>query len=134
LDLTTKEKLEIYIEAEMKDAALYKELAKIAPNGNFYHLLIEFSNDEQAHADEFKRIYRRLTGKNYNPVITPPILEGSFDDILRDRVIDESGDYRKYAQQYIQTERDDQLKKAYYRAKTDENVHALRLLYMLSYT
>lgn len=134
LELTTKEKLEMYIEAELGDAALYKELAKIAPNGNFYHLLTEFSKDEQAHADEFKRIYKKMTGKSYNPIIPPPVLEGSFDDILRDRVLDESGDYRKYGEQYIQTERDDQLKKAYYRARTDENVHALRLLYMLSYS
>jgi len=132
LEMTTAQKLQMYINAELSDAALYRELSKIAPNDTDRQLLLEFSEDEQAHADEFKRIYRTLTGRSYHPVVKPLVLTDSFDAILRDRVIDESGDFRKYGEQYIQTDRNDMLKDAYYRARTDENVHALRLLSMLS--
>lgn len=132
LEMTTMQKLEMYITAEMGDSALYKELAEIAPNEEFKKLLLEFSADEQSHADTFKSIYRRMFGKVYNPIIEKPKLEGSFNDILRDRVLDESGDFRKYGEQYITTHNNVMLKNAYYRARTDENVHALRLLYMLS--
>ncbi|MGN0383189.1 MAG: hypothetical protein ACI4DS_02885 [Eubacterium sp.] len=61
-----------------------------------------------------------------------PNLQGNYKDILRDRVLDESGDFRKYGEQYLSTNCNQRLKEAYYRARTDEAVHALRLLYMLS--
>jgi rubrerythrin len=126
------QKLQMYIDAETGDAALYRELAKIAPKEEFRQLLLEFSDDEQLHADMFKSIYRKMFGKSYTPPVKQPILTGSFDDILRERVLDESGDFRKYGEQYIETQNNDMLRDAYYRARTDENVHALRILYMLS--
>ncbi len=132
MDMSIPEKLQIYITAELGDAALYRALAKIAPNENDSQLLREFAEDEQSHADEFQRIYRSMTGKNYRPTLHPPDLSGSYRDILRDRVLDESGDFRKYGEQYLQTHQNLTLKNTYYRARTDENVHALRLLYMLS--
>jgi len=132
LEMSTVQKLQLYIKAELGDAALYRELAKIAPNDDDRQLLLEFAEDEQSHANEFQRIYRTMTGRSYNPIIEPPVLQGTFNEILRERVIDESGDFRKYGQQYIQTDQNSVLKEAYYRARTDENVHALRLLYMLS--
>lgn len=131
--MTIPQRLEMYIDGELGDSALYKELAKTAPNDKFKELFLEFSEDEMSHAVEFKRIYKILTGKNYNPVIRPPVLEGTFEDILRDRVLDESGDFRKYGEQFIKTDKNYALRNAYYKARTDENVHALRLLYMLSY-
>lgn len=132
LDITTAQRLQTYIDAELGDAILYRKLANMAPNNDDMQLLLEFSNDEQKHADTFKQIYRKMTGKNYDPIIKPPVLTGSYKDILRDRVLDESGDFRKYGEQYINTDKNPALKKAYYLARTDENVHALRLLYMLS--
>jgi Uncharacterized conserved protein len=132
MEMTLAQKLQMYIDAELGDSALYNELSKVAPNDEDRKLLIEFAEDEESHAETFKRIYRNITGKSYNPVVKEPKLSGSFKDILRDRVLDESGDFRKYGEQYIQTKRNDMLKDAYYRARTDENVHALRLLYMLS--
>ena len=132
MEMSTVQKLQLYIKAELGDAALYRELAKIAPNEDDRQLLLEFAEDEQSHANEFQRIYRTMTGRSYNPIIEPPVLQGTFNEILRERVIDESGDFRKYGQQYIQTDQNSVLKEAYYRARTDENVHALRLLYMLS--
>jgi len=130
--MTTTEKLETYIKAELGDAALYKELSKIAPSDEDRKLLLEFSADEQSHADEFKRIYTMLTRKTFNPEIKTPVISDSFKNILRERVLDESGDFRKYGEQYLQENVNTMLKDAYYRARTDENVHALRLLYMIS--
>lgn len=132
MDTMVIQNLQEYIKAEMGDSELYKELAKMAPDDEDRKLLLEFSEDEQTHANTFKRIYRMLTNRNYNPVIAPPILTLPYEDILRDRVIDESGDFRKYGEQYLQTDRPNILKEAYYIARTDENVHALRLLDMLS--
>jgi len=122
----------MYISAELSDAALYRELSKIAPSETARQLLMEFAEDEQAHAEEFKRIYRALAGRSYNPSMQPVVLHGSYRDILRERVLDESGDFRKYGEQYLQTTQNNVLKNAYYRARTDENVHALRLLYLLN--
>lgn len=132
MDMTTAQKLQMYINAELGDAALYKILAQNSPSERDRQLLLEFSEDEQSHAETFKRIYRTLTGRSYNPVVNPPALSGTYRDILRERVIDESADFRKYGEQYLTTENNDMLKDAYYRARTDENVHALRLLYLLS--
>lgn len=132
MEMSVIQKLQTYINAEENDATLYKELAKIAPSETDRQLLIEFSEDEQFHADEFKRIYRAMTGRSYNPIVQPIVLKNPYYDILRDRVLDESGDFRKYGEQYLLTTQNDTLKNAYYRAKMDENVHALRLLYLIS--
>lgn len=124
--------LKTYIAAELHDSMLYTELAKIAPTIDDRTLLLEFAADEQSHADEFKHILRTLTGQYYNPVPERVVINKPYRDILRERVIDESGDFRKYGIQYIDTPQNSPLKRAYYRARTDENVHALRLLKMLS--
>ena len=84
------------------------------------------------HAEEFRRIYRTLAGRAYQPTVPTPVITGNFREILRDRVLDESGDFRKYGEQYSQTTRNNMLREAYYRARTDEAVHALRLLYMIT--
>ena len=73
-----------------------------------------------------------LTRKTFNPEIKMPVISDSYKNILRERVLDESGDFRKYGEQYLQENVNIMLKDAYYRARTDENVHALRLLYMIS--
>lgn len=125
-------RLRTYIDAELKDSALYKALSMMAPNDDDRQLLMEFAEDERNHAITFQRLYRSMTGRSYNPTIGTPQIIGSYKDILRERVIDESGDFRKYGEQYLQTKHSEDLKNAFYRARTDENVHALRLLYMLS--
>ncbi len=132
MDMTTTQKLQMYITAELGDSALYRELANIADNEEDRQLLLEFAEDEQSHAQEFQQIYRMMTGRSFHPYVQPPVLRGTFRDVLRERVLDESGDFRKYGLQYLETQRNNRLRDAYYRARTDENVHALRLLYMLS--
>ena len=133
MEMTVPQKLQMYIDAELGDAALYRELAKIAPSEIDRRILLEFANDEQGHAEEFKRLYAALTGSSYNPNIRPVVIKDSYRNTLRDRILDESGDFRKYGQQYLLTPPNNTaLRNAYYRARTDENVHALRLLYLLS--
>lgn len=132
LEKTVQEKLEMYIKAELGDEIFYEELAKMAPNADDCRILLEIAEEEGKHAKIFQRIYKRMTGIDYAPEIEMPQMMGSYQDILRDRVIDESGDYRKYGKQYLMTMHDMELKDAYYNTRTDENVHALRLLYLLS--
>lgn len=132
MELTTEQKLRMYIDAELGDAALYRKLATIAPNNTDRQLLLEFAANEQMHAARFKNIYKKMTGISYDPVVPVPEITGSYKEILHDRILDESGDYRKYGEQYLITKRNTALKNAYYLARTDENVHALRLIYMLT--
>ena len=48
-------------------------------------------------------------------------------------VLDESGDFRKYNREYMSTPSDNvRLKNAFYNAAVDENMHAMRLLYILA--
>lgn len=130
-NITTEQKLQEYIKAEIGDSALYNLLSKIAPFDMDKKLLGEFSKDELSHANEFRKIYKEITGQDYDPPISMPKLSGNYRDVLRNRVLDESGDFRKYGEQYLITNDNEALKNAYYRARTDEAVHALRLLYLL---
>lgn len=132
MDIEVAQRLRTYIDAELKDSALYRALSMMAPDDDDRQLLLEFSEDEYNHATAFRRIYRSMTGRSYNPTVGTPQIIGTYPDILRERILDESGDFRKYGEQYIQTKNNEELKNAYYRARTDENVHALRILYMLS--
>ena len=131
MDRELQLRLQNYIDAETVDAQLYRALSRIAPDEDARQLLMEFSEDEAGHAAEFRQIYKNLFGRNYSPEVKPPDISMPYRDMLLDRVIDESGDFRKYGQQYIVT-LNPVLKNAYYTARTDENVHALRLLYLLS--
>src|SRR5574344_856772 len=129
--MTTSQKLESFINAELKDALLYKTLANSAPNSQAKMLLLEFAQDEENHAQNFRYLYKCITGREYFPQEPEVKIEGSFKDILRERILDESADYRKYGEQYLETNNNYKLKRAYYRARTDENVHALRIIDIL---
>ncbi len=129
--MTLTARLEEYIKSELRDSAVYAELAKTAPNSNYRKLLMEMSIDDRSHANEFKRIYKSMTGRNYNPVVKLPALKGSFNEILRSRILNESKDYKKYSEEYITTKGNTLLKTTFYLAGIDDNVHALHLIYML---
>jgi rubrerythrin len=130
---TIAQRLQGFITAELSAAALYRELEKYAPNDRARQLIAEIAQDEQAHADEFLRVYRMMTRqKSYTPE-TPeaPAFIGTFKGILRGRLLDEAEDYRKYSALY-NTNDNPALRTALARAGTDENVHALRIIVMLS--
>lgn len=132
MEMTIPQKLQMYIKAEMQASIIYQELAKMAPNKNDRRILMGLSNDERSHANEFKRVYQMMTGRSFEPVVEPVTLTEPYEDILKERVIDESEDYRTYADGYIESDRNIPLKRAFFHAMTDENVHALRLLYLIS--
>ena len=123
--------LQEYITEEMTAELIYKELARMAPCEQDRQLLLEFAEDERNHAEDFKKIYRNMTGRRYEPTIMPIVLTQPYREILRERVLDESGDFRKYGEQYLMTQ-PSELKDVFYLARTDEGVHAWRLLYLLS--
>ncbi|NMA80081.1 MAG: hypothetical protein GX967_05490 [Clostridiales bacterium] len=129
--MTLAARLEEYIKSELSDSALYAELAKKAPSSNYRKILMEMAADDTSHANEFKRIYKSMTGRNYNPIVKPPALKGSFNEILRSRIPSESDDYRKYCEEYITSKGNSVLKTTFYLAGIDDNVHALHLIYML---
>nr|WP_315019946.1 ferritin-like domain-containing protein [uncultured Aminipila sp.] len=132
MDTTLIEELQTYIKAELGDAALYRELAQMAPDEAEMNLIMEMAADEQSHADEFKLIYKDLTGEIYRPNIAPVRLNMPYADILRDRVIDESGDFRKYMHAHQKYFNDEVLREAFFNAAVDENVHGIRLLKFLN--
>lgn len=132
LDKTLIENLETYIRAELYDASLYRELAQMAPDEMEMNLIMEMAADEQSHADEFKLIYKDLTGEIYRPDIPPANLNMPYTDIIRDRIIDESGDFRKYMLAHQKYFNDAALREAFFNAGVDENVHAVRLLGFLN--
>lgn len=130
MEQTLPEKLEEFIKAELEDAAVYRQMAQIAPGTYGRQLLLEFAEDEQNHAQEFRDIYQYITGKKYIPEIEPVQLHGTFPEMLRDRVLAESRDYQKYGREYAATT-NPILRNAYEQARTDEATHALQLLYLL---
>ncbi len=132
MDTTLIEELQTYIKAELGDAELYRELAQMAPDEMEMNLIMEMAADEQSHADEFKLIYKDLTGEIYRPNIPPVKVTMPFADILRDRVIDESGDFRKYMHAHQKYFNDETLREAFFNAGVDENVHVVRLLNFLN--
>ena len=126
------ERLKEYVNDELSDSMYYDILSERAPNEQQMKLLLEFSSDEKTHAETFARAITMMTGKKYVlPFVNRPIIPSDYDEALRKRVINESGDFRKYGDEYLEATTPF-LKNAFYKARTDENVHALRILDMLS--
>ena len=126
------ERLKEYVNDELSDSMYYDILSERAPNEQQMKLLLEFSSDEKIHAETFARAITMMTGKKYVlPFVNRPIIPSDYDEALRKRVINESGDFRKYGDEYLEATTPF-FKTAFYKARTDENVHALRILDMLS--
>ncbi|QIB70286.1 ferritin-like domain-containing protein [Aminipila butyrica] len=128
MDKRLIEVLQTYIRTELLDAAFYRELALMAPDEAQRDFILQIAADEQSHADDFKILYRQLTGENYHPDLPPVRLEGPYNQILRDRVVDEISDYQKYMYEQQEYFYESSLREAFLRAAVDENVHAVRLL------
>lgn len=123
--------LESYITAEINDSLLYRELAKIAGNANSNQLLNEMAEDEATHATLFAKLYEDYYKKKFQPAIPPiHILKKDFPYIIADRILDESGDYRKYDME-MQNQTGMPIRNILHRASVDENVHAHRLAEIL---
>ncbi len=127
----TAQRLQQYIVTELTDAAYYRELARSAPNDSDYQMLLDMADDEQVQAENFKKIYRSLTGRNCNAAAAPVTFSGSYNDALRERVLSESADARAYADQYLAAQ-NSAFKRAYFCANANANMHCQQLLSMLT--
>ena len=132
MELTTAQRIKMYIEDEERDAIIYKQLSNMAGSTKSREILFELSNDEQSHSDSFKKIYHSITGRNYKPLVIPPELNGTFKEVILNQILEETDTSRKYEEQYHTTQ-NKILKKIYLNAKIDEQVHANKLIYILLY-
>ena len=133
MDIDTIQNLQTYITAETNDAAIYNALAGMTENEQARRMLSEIAEDEKEHANEFKRIYRIMTGHIFSPEAKEPSFTKSMNEVLMDRVLDESEDYRKYNTQALKTNNNTALRNAYLNASADENVHAHKIMYILNF-
>ncbi|MDP4117820.1 MAG: ferritin-like domain-containing protein [Bacillota bacterium] len=131
MELSTMQTLRTYIDGELKGNLTYSQLAKIAPFAEDRKILMSMAEDELKHANMFKNIYLKMFGRNYSPDITVEPISGDYYNNLREMVMDEGNDFRTYAHEYMNT-RNEMLRNAYATAAVDENVHADRLLMLLS--
>ncbi len=120
------------IEAELRDSAYYRALARIAPDQFAEEMIMEFSRDEREHAFQLQQAYEALTGKTFYP---PEEGEYNFDinnfnDALETRIYDETADYKKYKKYYLMTN-NRMLRDIFFNAMIDESYHALREFYLL---
>lgn len=130
MENTLVTRLKEYIINELSSSALYKKLAEIAPDEESKGFLEEFAADEYGHAEIFKRLYRNITGKRFNPETEAPQLMGTYFEIINGRIPDESGDYRKYMEEYINSGLSAPHRNVFWEAAQDENVHANRLQFL----
>lgn len=132
MDISTIQKLQTYITEELYDASVYEALSKQAPSENSRRILSDLANDQKENAQIFQTIYGDSLGRSYDPVIPPPIINKSYKEMLQEQVLKKVKDYRKYDEDYINETRNDYLKQAYNKAKTESNVYAMSLLFLLT--
>lgn len=124
-------KLQKYINSELHDAELYRTLAKSLPNEESKNIIMKFADDEQKHADEFLRIYKMMTGYSFEPEPAKVTENGSYRSIMKNRIADETKDSEKYRNEYINTNDNYHLKRAFFNAFNDEIRHAIEIIYIL---
>lgn len=132
MDISTILKLQSYITEELYDASVYDALSKISPSENSKRILSDLANDQKQYARIFQTIYSDSIGRSYNPVVPPPNINKPYKEMLQDQVLKEVKDYRKYEDDYINETQNDYLKQTYYKAKSESNVYAMSLLFLLT--
>lgn len=125
------EKMRDYIANELEDSDYYKELSKQAPNDGYRLLLESIADDKLRHAAELRTMYRQLTGKGYSPVVPKAVLDDSFSEMVRSRVLRETDGYLEYMREAMKAENTDE-KNILNRFACDKNAYSSRLLYMLA--
>lgn len=123
-------KIAEYIEDETNDSLFYYEMAKLTPIPQAQALLVSFAQDEANHATNFETLYRLLTGTN------PPDIEikqpriNSFEEAVRQRIIAESEDFKKYSIDYSNFH-NPPICDLFYLTSVVEGQHAMRLTLLL---
>ncbi len=127
--MTQTQQLRENIQRALDSSALYRELAKTAPEQDTA-LLRELSADELRHARAFQNAYNSMTGCSYTPKVNVILPQGAYREVLLGQVQEICGDLRRYTQQTQTGCRNDQTQGALLCAQQDKVVHALRLLAM----
>lgn len=147
--------LQQFINAELADAAYYRELARSATNNSDYQLLLNMADNDQEQAEIFRRVYRSCTGQTYNPNAVSPanlanlakaanlsnlvsdanvangVLPYSYEDALRQQALNESAACFNYAQQYAAAQ-NAAFRRACFCAAATANMHCQQLLAILT--
>ena len=126
MDYTLIKNLEAYIHDEWSDSRYYEILAEKAPTTLSKELLLEFSRDEAKHAYNFTQVYSMLTGRCYPPPAIEDPKVPDYEQALKERIIAETNDYKKYGEQYLRTI-NPYLKDLFFMTRTVEAQHAMRI-------
>lgn len=120
-----------YIVDEMKDSKYYAALALKAPTQRAKDLITEFSADEWTHSQKLMRAYQMLTGQAFTPPAIPEPVVPEFNEAVKQRILAETNDYRKYGEKYLAA-CNACLKEMFYTLRTYEAMHAMRMPILLS--
>lgn len=120
-----------YIQDELGDSEYYKALANYAPTARARMILMDFSNDELGHAQNFMKAYKILTGKEYIIKSIPQPQIPDYKEAIKQRILAETKDYKKYGEHYLKAQTPF-LKDLFFMTRTDEAVHAMRMPLLLA--
>lgn len=119
-----------YIHDETSDSLYYQELAMQAPDARAKQLFTEFAEDEAKHAENFKAVYRQITGQEPKIGMVPPPQIPPYCEAIKQRIMAESGDFVKYIEEHLNVH-DRELHALFLETAAIENRHGLRLTTLL---
>lgn len=121
------ERVPEWVMDEQRDSAYYGQLSTMAPTAQAREWMLEWSDDEASHALLMSSLYLELTGEPVPMLpVTPPNVP-PYPQALRERIVAESGDVRKYSDAYLSSV-DPRVRDIFFRLSVTEGYHALRLL------
>ena len=124
-------KLGEMINMELHNAQLYRIIAKSAPNDKDKQILDEFSDDCQDTAEELMRIYRKMTGYQFDPRPVPIKENGSYRSVLRSKIRDEIRLSKRYRHEYLNTSDNLALKRTFFNAYHNALEHAVGIIELI---
>jgi rubrerythrin len=120
-----------YIMDELSDSQYYSILATKAPTQRAKEIILEFSQDEKLHAENFMQVYYFMTGQRYCPLYIPTPQVPDYEEALKQRIIAETNDYKKYGIKYLETKCNPYLSDLFFMTRTYEAIHAMRIPILL---
>lgn len=125
-DIALVPDIQEYIVDELRDSRYYAILATKAPTQRSMELLMEFSRDEMMHAQNFMNAYYQLTGQMFCPPQIPDPIVPDYEEALKERLIAETNDYKKYGEKYLAACAC-YLSDLFFMTRTVEAIHAMRI-------
>ena len=123
-------RLQEYITDETNDSIYYYRLAEMAMTPEDRAIILGFAEDEARHAANFQILYRLISRTiPPEPVIVEPNIT-DFEEAIRIRILAESGDFRKYANDYAKYNQPP-ICDLFYLTSVSEGQHAMRLTLFL---